>query len=203
MKQPKKIEIRPPHEVFYIRSMRFNTLSAEKSINLVNAVLHVVQENSLEEPIGALPVHMILDELQNLLVQAAAVSRYFWPARANHEWRGAQLRRAFAVGDDSPLRSRELRNSIEHFDERLDMFLEEDMTGHVLPEYVGHLEESTGVPVRLFRAYYVDKGIFELLGQRFDLQPIAEAVHAVHRRLTDMERTGGRLVREEDDRPQN
>jgi hypothetical protein len=44
MKQPPKTEIWPPHEVFYIHSMRFNTLSAEKSINQVNAVLHVVQE---------------------------------------------------------------------------------------------------------------------------------------------------------------
>ncbi len=152
MKQSPKTEIWPPHEVFYIHSMRFSTLSAEKSINQVNAVLHVVQENSPEDPIGALPVHLILDELQNLLIQAAAVSRYFWPARVTHEWRGAHLRSAFRINDENPLRSRELRNSIEHFDERLDLFLEDDMTGHVLPEYVGPFEEPSDVPVKLFRA---------------------------------------------------
>jgi hypothetical protein len=113
--------------------MMFNTLSATKSIEHVNAILHVVQENIPEDPIGALPVHSILDELQNLLVQAAAVSRYFWPSRNAHAWRGAQLRNAFALSDDSPLRSRELRNSIEHFDERLDLFLAGGVTGHVLP----------------------------------------------------------------------
>jgi hypothetical protein len=190
---PKKTEILPPHEIFYLHSMQFNTLSAEKSITQVNAVLHAVQQNSPEDPIGALPVHMILDELQNLLVQAAAVSRYFWPARASHEWRGAQLRSAFAVGDDNPLRSRDLRNSIEHFDERLDLFLEGHVTGHVLPEYVGPLEEPTEIPVRLFRAYYVDKGIFELLGQRFDIQPLAQAILTVHGQLSEKEKTGGRL----------
>jgi len=194
MKQSSKTEIWAPYEVFYIHSMRFNTLSAEKSIRQVNAVLHVVQENSPEDPIGALPVHLILDELQNLLIQAAAVSRYFWPARSSHEWRGAQLRSAFGIGDDNPLRSRDLRNSIEHFDERLDIFLEGDVTGHILPEYMGPFDEPTEVPVRLFRAYYVDNGIFELLGQQFDIQPISEAVLAVHEQLGKMDKSGGRLI---------
>lgn len=196
MKQSPKNEIWAPHEAFYIHSMRFNTLSAEKSITQVNAVLHVVQENSPEDPIGALPVHLILDELQNLLIQAAAVSRYFWPARDSHEWRGAQLRSAFGISNDNPLRSRELRNSIEHFDERLDLFLEDHVTGYVLPEYVGLFEEPTEVPVKLFRAYYVDKGVFELLGQRFDIQPIAHAILTVHQQLGHMEKNGGKLLRE-------
>jgi hypothetical protein len=152
------------------------------------------RKNSPEDPVGALPVHLILDEMQNLLIQATAVSRYFWPARVSHEWSGAQLRSAFGVSDENPLRSRELRNSIEHFDERLDLFLEDDVTGHVLPEYVGPFEGATEVPVKLFRAYYVDKGIFDLLGQRFDVQPIAQAILAVHQQLADMEMTGGRLM---------
>jgi hypothetical protein len=54
------------HEVFYIHSMRFNTLSAEKSIRQVNAIMHAVQENSPEDPISVLPAHTILDELQNV-----------------------------------------------------------------------------------------------------------------------------------------
>jgi hypothetical protein len=193
MKPPSRTEIWPPHEAFYIHSMRFNTLSAEKSISQVNAVLHVVQENSPEDPFSALPVHLILDELQNVLIKAAAVSRYFWPARSSHEWRGAQLRSAFGISDENPLRSRDLRNSIEHFDERLDLFLQGEVTGHILPEYVGPLVEPAEVPVKLFRAYYVDKGIFELLGQRFDIQPISQTILEVHEQLGAMERSGGRL----------
>ncbi len=174
--------------------MRFNTLSAEKSIRQINAIMHVVQENSPEDPMAALPVHTMLDELQNVLIQAAALSRYFWPVRKAHEWRGDQLRGAFGIADDSPLRSRDLRNSIEHFDERLDVFLEGDVTGHILPEYVGPFAEATEVPVRLFRAYYVDKGVFELLGQRFDIQPLAQALLDVHGQLGKMEKNGGRLA---------
>jgi hypothetical protein len=195
MKPPSKTEIWPQHEVFYIHSMRFNALSADKSISQVNAVLHVVQENSPEDPYGALPVHLILDELQNVLIQAAAISRYFWPARNTHEWRGVQLRSAFGISDDNPLRSRDLRNSIEHFDERLDLFLQREVTGHILPAYVGPLVELAEVPVKPFRAYYVDRGIFELLGQSFDIQPIFQAILEVHEQLGTLERSGGRLRR--------
>jgi hypothetical protein len=193
MKQASRTEIWPPHEAFYICSMRFNTLSAAKSIQQVAAIFQMVQENSPENPVAALPVHSILDDLQNVLIQAAAVSRYFWPVRSGHDWRGAQLRGAFGIRDDNPLRSRDLRNCIEHFDERLDLFLEDDVTGHILPEYVGPFDEPTGVSVRLFRAYYVDNGIFELLSQRFDISPICKAILDVHCQLGKMEANGSRL----------
>ena len=58
---------------------------------------------------------------------------------------------------------------------------------------MGPFDESSEVPVRFFRAYYVDKGIFELLGPRFDIQPIAQAILAVHEQLGKMEKSRGRL----------
>jgi len=39
------------------------------------------------------------------------------------EGRGAAIREALSVPEDSPIRSRALRNSIEHFDERLDRLM--------------------------------------------------------------------------------
>jgi len=189
----------PPYEAFYIRSMMFNAQSALRSITQINAVLHVVAENSPEDPVSAFPVFHLLGELQNLVLQSAALSRYFWPARSAHDWRGAQLRRAFGVSDESPLRSRDLRNALEHFDEQLDIYLEKRVVGRVLPEYVGPFEEQEGVPVHLFRAYYVDTGVFELLGKRYEIQPLAREVGRIHEQLRLMESNGGRLVRRDDE----
>jgi hypothetical protein len=185
----------PPYEAFYIRSMMFNAQSARRSITQINAVLHVVAENSPEDPVSALPVFHLLGELQNLVLQSAALSRYFWPARSAHDWRGAQLRRAFGVSDESPLRSRDLRNALEHFDEQLDIYLEKRVVGRVLPEYVGPFVEQEGVPVHLFRAYYVDTGVFELLGKRYEVQPLARELGRIYEELRHMESDGGRLVR--------
>ena len=83
----------------------------------------------------------ILDSLQNLIAKAAALSRYFWPARDGknqvHKRRADLLCRAFAVNDGSPLKDRELRNCMEHFDERLDHYLSKLIIGHIIPSYVG------------------------------------------------------------------
>lgn len=198
---PEQRAIWPPHEAFYIRSMLFNAESAMRSVSQINAVMHVVKENSPEDPVSALPVHYLLGELQNLVVQSAALSRYFWPARSAHEWRGEQLRKAFAVADDSPLRSRDLRNTMEHFDEQLDRYLEPGVVGHVLPEYVGPFQEQAGVPVHLFRAYYVDTGVFEMLGKRYEVAPLVQEVGRIHALLHRMDKGGGRLTDPNNPRP--
>lgn len=124
-----------------------------------------------------------MDDVQNIVLQAAALSRYFWPVRKAHEWRGADLRARFNVAEDSPLKSRNLRNELEHFDERLDEYLENGIVGHIIPQYFGPEPEAQQVPLHLFRAYYFNVGIFHLLGTRYEVVPIAREVHRIHGRI--------------------
>ena len=184
----------PPYEAFYIHSMLFSAELAIRSVRQINAVMHVVAENSPEYPTAALPVLNLLGELQNLVMQSAALSRYFWPVRSRHDWRGSQLRNAFGMSNESPLRSRDLRNAIEHFDEQLDRYLEKGLVGHILPEYVGPFGGHQEVPVHLFRAYYVDTRVFELLGKRYEISPLAEEIGRIHKQLWIMENDGGRFT---------
>lgn len=116
--------------------------------------------------------NQILDNLQNILVHSAAISRYFWPSYCNDKTknnifkrRGLELKDIFELNDNSPLKSRELRNTLERFDENLDLYLhEKPLVGRVFAAYVGGYPESE-VPLHFFRAYYIDIGIFEVLGQ--------------------------------------
>ena len=186
-------EIWPPYQAFYIHSMLFNSEAAVASIEKISAVMHEVEQNSPDDPVSALPMHYLLGELQNLLIHAAALSRYFWPARNTHDWRGAQLRGAFGISDQSPLRSRDLRNAIEHFDEQLDKYVEGGIVGNIHPQYVGPRPNSNGVPLHLFRAYFTDTAEFELLGKRYTIMPIAEAVLNIHRQLMKMDQNGSML----------
>ncbi|MGH2568445.1 MAG: hypothetical protein ACRDGA_08915 [Bacteroidota bacterium] len=103
------------------------------------------------------------------------------------------MRKTFQMSDESPLRSRDLRNAIEHFDEQLDWYLEKGIVGHILPEYVGPFEAQRGVPIHLFRAYYVDTGVFELLGKRYEVVPLAQEIGTIHEQLKKMDSSGGRL----------
>ena len=173
--------------------MLFNTRSAVASIGWVRAALEDTACNSSESSLAhSGKIHMLC-ELQNIVLQAAALSRYFWPARKGHEARAYQLRAAFNVSEESPLKNRDLRNEIEHFDERLDAHLSDGIVGYVFPEFVGQLPESDGRPTHIFRAYYVDAGVFEVLGKRYEIEPIAREILRLHDRLTVANDKGGRL----------
>ena len=173
----------PPYEAFYVQAMLFNTASAVASIQWVSGCLERVSRDMSGDPLRSLHRTGLLSELQNIVLQAAALSRYFWPVRQDHETRARRLRDRLDIMNDNPLRNRDLRNEIEHFDEKLDAYLADGIVGNILPEYVGVLAEGTGAPVHMFRAYYIDAGIFEMLGKRYAVEPLAEEIQRLHQRL--------------------
>lgn len=189
-KDAEKKEIWTPHQAFYIQSMLFNTEAAFRSVLQVQALMAATRENSPEDPYSPLHGGRFLSELQNVVLHAASLSRYFWPIRKDHHWRGEQLRSVFEVTESSALFSRDLRNAIEHFDEKLDTYLADGVVGHILPEYIGPFSESTGVPVHIFRAYYVDTAVFQLLDKRYEIQPIIDEVARIHDQLHSMDSLG-------------
>lgn len=188
-----KCFIWPPFEAFYIQSMLFNSSSAVRSITRLHAILGTLPEEATLEDLGRLPTKKILNELQNMVSQAASLSRYFWPVRKGHEARGARLREIFAIDETSSFFNRDLRNATEHFDERLDNYVAKGMVGYVLPEYVGMRpldEEGVG---HFFRAYFVDTATFRLLDEEFPMQPLADALILINDHLATMDEDGGRL----------
>lgn len=186
-------KIWPPFQVFYIQSMLFNSSSAAHSIAWLDSIFSKLPEQVTEEDISRLPTKAILNELQNIVLQSAALSRYFWPVRKGHEARASQLREAFAMDDSCPLSNRDLRNALEHFDERLDHYVAAGIVGYVFPEYVGAKPEGDGVPGHFFRAYFPDTGEFRLLNEEFKIQPLAEELLFVHHHLTIFDQNGGML----------
>jgi hypothetical protein len=182
-----------PYEAFYIQAMLFNTRSAVASIERVSKALEKIQDDASGDPLRHLDRNGLLNELQNMILQAAALSRYFWPVRQGHEARAKQLRDAFGVTDGNPLKNRDLRNEIEHFDEKLEAYLSVGIVGYVFPEFVGPLPENGGAPAHIFRAYYLDVGLFEMLGKRYEIEPLAAEISRLHDRLRFCDRQGGRL----------
>jgi len=123
----------PPFETFYILSLLSCTESALISAEWVSRFL----PEYVKRP-EKFPPQSVLNHLQNIALQGAAISRFFWPVGNKYQRRGAFLRERFKLDDSSPLRSRELRNRMEHYDEYLDdYFATERMVGHILPDYVG------------------------------------------------------------------
>ncbi|WP_075179994.1 hypothetical protein [Neptunomonas phycophila] len=180
--------IQPPHLAFYSQAIRFNVESAMVSIEALASFIEMTNDTKGDYEMTGELQDSILDHLQNLLVHAGALSRYFWPSKPGkhdlHKHRAETLKKHFGLTDESPLKSRKLRNQLEHFDENLDKYLwAKPIVGHVLPAYVGEEIESGGVPAHLFRAFYLDNGVYETLGVRHEVQPIVDEVCYLYQRF--------------------
>lgn len=178
-----------------MEAMLFCTTAALQAADEVRAALH---EGSNHDPSTGKwqeCAQTILDGVQVLAHQAAALSRYLWPARQTepHDVRARRLREGLCISPESPLKNRELRNTLEHFDEHLDEFCGELAAGMIYPTYVGPMPEASEVPTYRFRAYYTDSGVFEILGHRWELQPVLDELVEMHQRLMRCAEAGGRL----------
>ena len=186
-----------PYEVFYIQSMLFNTTSAFQSCSIA---ANIIEKISVGEIDPLEKKDLLLDCLQNVVNQSGAISRYFFPSRDGvkeadkrtiHKDRGQYLSKVFGVKDDSPLMNRALRNSIEHFDERLHLYLRDGIAGYIFPSLILPAPEDSDVPHHIFRAYYLNEGIFQVLGERYEIQPIVDEVARIHNLLVKFDGNGG------------
>lgn len=173
--------IQPPHLAFYSEAIRFNVEAAMTSIEFIADFIKMTNETQGEYEMTSKLQHEILDNIQNMLLHAAALSRYFWPSNSGkhdlHDCRAGTLRELFKVKPDSVLKTRTLRNQLEHFDENLDKYLwSKPIVGCVMPAYVGGEVDKGGVPTHFFRAFYIDTGVFETLGCRYEVQPIVDEI---------------------------
>jgi len=177
-----------PYQAFYIHSMLFNCQSAIISIDKLH---HAFEECNPVNSIHTLSAHEILNELQNIVLQGASLSRYFWPVRKGYSNRGEFLRKALNVNEKSPLKSRELRNAIEHFDERLDEYISTEITGIILPEFVGNRPQNDGIPGHFFRAYFLDYDVFKLLDTEYEMNSLVSEIIRLNEILTSLHNNGG------------
>lgn len=181
------IGIWPPYQAFYIESMLTITSSA------VTSTEHLATIFDPDANFDGLRQEEILDWIQNIFTQAAALSRYFWTAKTKekqHKKRSQYLRKVFNISEQSPIKNRDLRNIIEHFDENLDLFVNKSVVGNIVPNHVGLEPDDNGVPFHAFRAFYNRIGVFEVLGQRFELQPVVDEIYAVHKKLLGFAESG-------------
>lgn len=181
-----------PHEAFYIEAMLFVTNSAMTSAKHLSKMIL----QYLEDP-RQISTDDALNHLQNIVHQAGALSRYFWPTQPPRRPRGKYLRDTLKVKEESPLRSREVRNWLEHFDEKLDDYLKKHMPGEYVPRYFGPKPPDDGMPRHFFRAYYPEIQTFEILEVQIKMQPLIDEMKRVHNQLVGY-REGGLCLHQEE-----
>jgi hypothetical protein len=177
----------PAYEAFYIHAIIYAAERSESAFQRFEAT--VAESDS--------PAR-ILACVQEALTHAGALSRFFWPAKANAltEARGKRFRQTFGISDASPLKLRELRNTFEHFDEKLDRFLLRGPVGCFFPSpLVGSCGSADDAIVNVFKLADPVQGICVLLGERFEFHPIRCEVQRVLALALEMDERGCRLAR--------
>jgi hypothetical protein len=148
--------------------------------------------------------HDQVSAVHEAMGHAAALSRYFWPSGVGpkqhasfkrlRQARAAKLRMAFGLTDESPLRDRSLRDALEHFDERLDVYLLTSDAGQYIP--VPRVGDSTGLPngvTHVFKLVDPDRQVFIILDTRFEFGNLRDEVQRIYSAAKVMTETGDRL----------
>ncbi len=190
-----EFDIHPPYEAFYIESMYGHTNSALDAVYKVGEWIRLVVED--DPKALELSKEALFQELQHIIQQAASISKYLWPIRKGpqglHKKRGRKLRQSLGVNDDSALKSRELRDHLEHFDEKLDIYLANNFVGEFVPQDVRAEFPFSEVPLHIFKGFYINPRIFVLLGNHYELIPIVAELEKIHNQLGECINNGYRL----------
>jgi len=138
----------------------------------------------------------VFRSIHSFLTHTSNISRLLWPAiptRGNGESdeahgarvsaklpvaRARALRVAFGLPDDHVLKSRRLRDLLEHFDEKLDDWRTTSVHRNIVNDYIGPKNGIVGIAeTDMMRWFDPATNSFTFRGEQFDLQALATAAN--------------------------
>ena len=143
----------------------------------------------LKQALKANDASRIWSSIHAFLGAAGNISKLFWPPDKEHRSeRGAALRKSLSVGEDSPLRNRDPRNYLEHFDEYLDEWVASTKSGKYVDISYGCLDKikegDPDVELKDFLRYFDCKTFSVILsGDSYSLQPLIDAIQELRAKV--------------------
>lgn len=138
-------------------SAQFGVLMREQFLEMVGA--HQTRQST----------HVWMS-LQAALLSYGTVSKFLFPVNQGRiaQARGEALRKELGILDTSPLKNRDARNAVEHFDERLDRCLESPQAGILQAVFANRADYAFLNPDRWIvrRAYIANEDIFVTEGKQ-------------------------------------
>lgn len=187
-------KIWPPYEVFYIECLKTASLNAIQSWETLNEIVsdeRLLKLNAIET----------VDLAENIVNQAGIISKYFFPPidekkakNLIHKLRGEKLRESFKIEDNQKLGDRTFRNFIEHFDEKLDLFLNKFLAGSIVPPKTVYWTSNEINEVTIvFKAYIISEFKFISMNEEIVLPTLVEEIYKVYNQCIEFLENGGRL----------
>lgn len=173
----KPSQMDPFVENIYLRELARECANAFSAVERINALLDGDDMARNE----------IFRELGDLLQHAAAASRLLWsPERkARAKARSEHLRSAINVAFEHGLHNRDLRNHLEHYDDRLDQWVADSQNRIMIGALIGPRSVVTGDLVKdneIMRHYDPETKHFVFRGERFDIQRLIDDLSDIYKR---------------------
>ena len=123
--------------------------------------------------------------LQTLVIALGNISKILWP-RKKYERRGVELRTFLEIKDDSALKSRDLRNLFEHFDEKADDWFATEERQRFSDRAVGSTEGWI-IPTEKerLRVFVPETWTMTCLGQDYKLGTAIQAAYELYEKIQD------------------
>jgi hypothetical protein len=110
--------------------------------------------------------------IQSILVATANVSKILWPAKKESKARGKQLRDDLGVSDDNLLSDRTIRNHFEHYDERIEEWVESGKSGSYMDSRIDPFPTQLSREQFCHRSYNPTNKMLSFRGESIDLAAV-------------------------------
>lgn len=170
-----ELSICPLYEVFYIECILSATESAINSLEEIHLIL---SDSKLFKDFGL----KTIDLSENIINQAGIISKYFYPPSnlKMHQLRAEQLRESYKIEDSNILLNRKFRNHIEHFDEKLDKFLQSSLIGEVIPKSLFQSSVEINSITKVFKAFVIQESKLISLNEEIEIVPLMKEIYRIH-----------------------
>lgn len=177
-----KIGIQPIHQIFYYYSILY---TAECSVRAFGFYKYLLTQKDIDEI-------QLVGAVQEAIGHAGALAFYFWNKGSSRQpkeikeyikQRSAYLKNEFELDDTSALKNRSLRNTFEHFDEKIDIGLLNTIAGtfYPMPVIQSHSiieEEQVG---KYFKLLDIEENCLVLLNEKFFFEDIQREVEKIYK----------------------
>jgi hypothetical protein len=120
--------------------------------------------------------------IQNFLTAAANISKACWGAGGKLDSERQPLRESLGIDDNSPLANTDLRNHLEHYDERLDRWYCKSVRRNHIDFMIGPRATTISgtEDIDIFRFFDPQTNEVIFWGERYALQPLADEIVKLH-----------------------
>jgi len=171
-----------------IQQSKFAIIASEDLGKSIDGLQQATKERSYLQ-MSSKYMDRIWYSIQSLLTAAGIISFLFWPKTPKYFRRGYALRTKFGVPDDSPLKTRNIRNSFEHIDERIEDWADQASKSGTRPfvDYnVGLLNMFGNIHyTQLMRHFNPDDYSIIFRGEVYHIKSVIEAIEAILKKSSE------------------